>query len=244
LDWFYTQNGKQLGPVVESELSRLVHEGIVNNQTLVWRAGMETWQPYASHGPQAPQVAGEVPRFCSTCGKPFPTEDLAVFGSSAVCAACKPAFVQGLRQGAHSTSGASAFQYAGFWIRTCALFIDGIITGSVSVVVFLLLRGGSFGTQAFSSAWYTQQIFSLVFGISYYCFFWTSYGATPGKMVLGLKVITPDGGPISLGRALGRYFSVILSSITLLIGFMMAGWDPEKRALHDRLAGTRVIRTR
>jgi uncharacterized RDD family membrane protein YckC len=245
LDWFYTEKGKQLGPVVEAELSRLVHEGIVNNETLVWRAGMETWQPYATAGPQAPpQASADVPRFCSSCGKPFPSEDLALFGSSAVCAACKPAFVQGLRQGAHSTAGASAFRYAGFWIRTAALFIDGFITGIVSVIILLLLTGGSFTTQAFSSSWYTQQLFSLLFGISYYCFFWTSYGATPGKMALGLKIITPDGGPISLGRAIGRYFSLILSSITLLIGFMMAGWDSEKRSLHDRLAGTRVIRTR
>jgi uncharacterized RDD family membrane protein YckC len=70
------------------------------------------------------------------------------------------------------------------------------------------------------------------------------YGATPGKMALGLKIVRPDGGPISAGRAVGRYFAEILSALTLMIGYMMAGWDSEKRALHDRIADTRVIKTR
>jgi uncharacterized RDD family membrane protein YckC len=63
-------------------------------------------------------------------------------------------------------------------------------------------------------------------------------------MALGLKVITPDGNRISVGRGIGRYFALLLDSLTLGIGFFMAGWDSEKRALHDRIAGTRVIRTR
>lgn len=84
---------------------------------------------------------------------------------------------------------------------------------------------------------------SLALGICYFVFFWTQYGATPGKMVLKLKVITPEGGFISAGQAVGRYFSQILSGLILCIGFMMAGWDSEKRALHDRIANTRVIYT-
>ena len=63
-------------------------------------------------------------------------------------------------------------------------------------------------------------------------------------MVLGLKVVRPDGGPVSLGRAIGRYFAKILSAIILLIGFIMAGFDREKRGLHDILVDTRVIKKR
>ena len=69
-------------------------------------------------------------------------------------------------------------------------------------------------------------------------------GATPGKMVLGLRVVRPDGGPVSLGRAVGRYFAKMLSAIIMLIGFIMAGFDREKRALHDMLVDTRVIKKR
>jgi uncharacterized RDD family membrane protein YckC len=75
-------------------------------------------------------------------------------------------------------------------------------------------------------------------------YFVSTRGATPGKLVLGLKIIRSDGGPISAGLALGRYLCYFLDEIILFIGFIMAGFDPEKRALHDRICDTRVIHTR
>jgi uncharacterized RDD family membrane protein YckC len=58
-----------------------------------------------------------------------------------------------------------------------------------------------------------------------------------------IKVTTPDAGPISYGRSTGRYFAKMLNGFTFYIGFLMAIWDDEKRALHDRICTTRVIRT-
>ena len=72
-------------------------------------------------------------------------------------------------------------------------------------------------------------------------FFIGKYGATPGKMLMKIKVVTPDGGPVSYGRATGRYFAKMLSAIILYIGFLMAFWDEEKRALHERICNTRVV---
>jgi uncharacterized RDD family membrane protein YckC len=63
-------------------------------------------------------------------------------------------------------------------------------------------------------------------------------------MALGLKVTTANGGPISVGLAAGRYFAKILSWITFCIGFIIAGFDSEKRALHDHICGTRVVYAR
>jgi uncharacterized RDD family membrane protein YckC len=62
-------------------------------------------------------------------------------------------------------------------------------------------------------------------------------------MALGLKVVRPGGGPITPGRAAGRYFSKMVSSMTLMIGYIIAGFDSEKRALHDMICDTRVIKT-
>ena len=67
------------------------------------------------------------------------------------------------------------------------------------------------------------------------------FGATLGKMAMGIKVVTPEGQPISYGRSTGRYFGKMLSGIILGIGYLMAFWDPEKRALHDRICHTRVV---
>jgi len=61
-------------------------------------------------------------------------------------------------------------------------------------------------------------------------------------MVLGLKVVRPNGAPVNLGRAVGRYFAKWLSSMTLGIGYIIAGFDAEKRAMHDMIVDTRVIK--
>jgi uncharacterized RDD family membrane protein YckC len=84
-------------------------------------------------------------------------------------------------------------------------------------------------------------LISFALTIAYEVYFISTRGATLGKMALGLKVIRPDNGPISVGLALGRYLSKILSALILYIGFIMAGFDDEKRALHDRICETRVI---
>ena len=77
---------------------------------------------------------------------------------------------------------------------------------------------------------------------AYSVFFVGKFQATPGKMALGIKIITPDGGRVGYGRALGRYFAEFLSSIILGIGYLMAAFDQEKRALHDRICTTRVVK--
>lgn len=51
-----------------------------------------------------------------------------------------------------------------------------------------------------------------------------------------------QGGRISLGQAFIRYFAKFLSAMILYIGFMMAGWTEKKQALHDKLAGTLVVK--
>jgi uncharacterized RDD family membrane protein YckC len=249
MDWFYAQGGQQVGPVTESRLTELAHSGDVSPDTLVWHSGMAEWQPYRAVSTTfAPPIPGDPLRYCNSCGNQFPASDLAMFGESAVCAACKPDYVQRLRQGMTTTSAPHRFEYAGFWIRFVAYLIDGIILGCARYAITIPLgletffrRGGPTGLSVFFSI---AQLVGSIMGIAYYTYFWTQHNATPGKMIFGLKVVRPDGGTISIGQSIGRYFCYILDTITIFIGFMMAGWDDEKRALHDRLCDTRVIRTR
>ena len=85
-------------------------------------------------------------------------------------------------------------------------------------------------------------LISIGINACYEAYFLTTKGATPGKMALGLKVIRADGGPITIGLAVGRYFASFLSGITLCIGYIIAGFDAQKRSLHDHICATRVIR--
>jgi uncharacterized RDD family membrane protein YckC len=84
----------------------------------------------------------------------------------------------------------------------------------------------------------------MAFSLAYEVYFLSTKGATPGKMALGLKVIRADGSPISAGLAAGRFFAKYLSLFTFCIGFIIAGFDREKRSLHDHICGTRVVYTR
>jgi uncharacterized RDD family membrane protein YckC len=83
---------------------------------------------------------------------------------------------------------------------------------------------------------------ALILGALYYVHFWGLRGATPGKRWLGLAVEAAGGGgdPIGPGRATLRLLAYVLSGAVLGIGFLMAALGGP--SLHDRIAGTRVVR--
>jgi uncharacterized RDD family membrane protein YckC len=60
-------------------------------------------------------------------------------------------------------------------------------------------------------------------------------------MLLGLKVVRPDGSPLTYWRGFGRYWGTVVSGFTCMIGYIIAAFDDEKRALHDHICSTRVI---
>jgi uncharacterized RDD family membrane protein YckC len=186
--------------------------------------------------------------YCSQCGQPKAELELAKFGNILVCGACKPAYAQRLREG---VAPLGAFHYGGFWIRFVAAIIDGIILGFASAALQTVLlpslmrprpsTGEASATLALLGLAY---LLGIAMGATYEGLFISRLGATPGKLVLGLRVVRPDGGKVSLGRAIGRYFAKMLSAIILGIGYIMAAFDKEKRGLHDIIADTRVIKAR
>ena len=155
---------------------------------------------------------------------------------------------------------AAARHYAGFWIRFVARLIDGIILAIINGIVrlpFMMMfgagmglgldrgmRGGVIFGPAMAGVMGVSALIGIALGTAYDVYFLSAHGATPGKMALGLRVIRADGGPISPMLALARHFAEWISAIILLIGYIMAAFDPEKRALHDRICETRVIYSR
>ena len=196
-------------------------------------------------------VTPEVPTsqlYCSECGRQFPAEELARFGANAVCAECKPRFVQRMQEGSFAHL---QVRHGGFWRRFFAVLIDGIITAIVTFPIQMLLgvffRHDGVDTLMNPTAGLELvggiYLVSVIVNVLYYTYFFSQKGATPGKMLLGLRVVTAAGGPLSVGRAAGRVFAQILSGLTLLIGYIIAAFDSEKRALHDHICSTRVIRS-
>jgi uncharacterized RDD family membrane protein YckC len=267
MKWYYAEGGKQVGPVEETALDDLVKQGVVRDDTLVWREGMAAWQRHAaargSSNPAAPPLSsasmstpassGADTRYCSECGRAVPASQLTNYGDVSVCAECQPAYIQRTRGGAR--------HFGGFWMRFLAIIIDAIIVGVVGSIITLpfgLAMGGA-GLRLGNNPDPSQVmavlpaimgmvgltfLIRMALSMAYEVYFLTTKGATPGKMVLGLKVIRADGGPISIGLAVGRFFAKYLSFLTFCIGFIIAGFDREKRSLHDHICGTRVIYSR
>lgn len=240
MNWFYVDAGQQAGPVPDDQLDELVRSGKVRRDTLVWREGMPNWQAYSqarpdgvqpptSIAPPPPPTAGTIPPMATAPGQPM----------------YQPAY--------HPVPGAEyGIVYAGFWIRFLAKLIDGLIIGIVVGIplgFFLFPRLMSGSSQQLQS-WLTYftaapwQILEAAIGVLFNGFFLGKFGATPGKMALGLKVVTPEGLPVSYGRAFGRSAAEIISRLICFIGYILAAFDTQKRALHDHIASTRVIRAR
>jgi uncharacterized RDD family membrane protein YckC len=124
-------------------------------------------------------------------------------------------------------------EYAGFWIRFGAWFIDFLVLLLPGVILGLVLPEG------------ISTLVSLVVNLLYFGLMESSENqATVGKMAVGIKVGDHNGDQISFANAMGRYFAKILSGLILGIGYMMAGWDDRCQALHDKLADTYVFYAR
>ena len=182
-------------------------------------------------------------RFCSQCGQPWSLEDLARFGEQLICASCKDAFVQKLREG---VSVSATRQYGGFWRRSVAALVDGSILLAVSISMQEML------TPVVAERDATFQLViglvlsfvNLLIGAAYESILIHRYAATPGKMAMGLEVVRADGSAVSLGRAIGRHFAKMISGMVLGIGYLMVAFDAQKRGMHDMMCETRVLKAR
>lgn len=120
-------------------------------------------------------------------------------------------------------------EYGRFWPRFAAWLIDFIILSVIALLLRTIFRvfGG---------------FLTLILDIAYPTYFIGKRGATPGKQLLGLRVITESGEPMTYGRAFIReILGKIVSSLFLGIGFLWIAWDERKQGWHDKIAGTLVI---
>ena len=184
---------------------------------------------------------------CAECGQSFPPDEVIPINGQWICAGCKPLALQKLREGVDSPT---TRRYAGFWIRFAAKLIDGAALFLVNLLVGFCIQGvfaalgaaanGSSVTLGFVVLGVTLLV-QLLIGLCYTVFFLGRFAATPGKMACGLVVVRPDGSVLTHARAAGRHFADLLSSLTLCIGYLIAAFDLEKRALHDHICDTRVV---
>lgn len=254
MEWYYMDNERKVGPVTEKDMEELAKQGKVTSESKVWNEVASRWMPYIEAMSGSVGNTSFIPEtedtvkdsVCIECGRTFSVDEMIEYGEFKVCASCKPAFFQKMKEGAST----GVMEYAGFWIRFGAKFIDGIIM-TLFMTLFMIgfyFAGGltlsaiGAGQNVLTPAMYILIIFQYAFPLAYTTFFLGKFAATPGKMACGLKVLRADGESVSYWRAAGRHLAEFVSSLTLMIGYLMAAFDSEKRALHDRMCNTRVIK--
>ena len=73
--------------------------------------------------------------------------------------------------------------------------------------------------------------------------FWIYRSATPGKMILGIKIVDmKTGNPPSPSQSITRYLGYYVSMIPLMLGIIWVAFDEKKQGWHDKLAGTVVVK--
>ena len=133
-------------------------------------------------------------------------------------------------------------QYAGFWSRFWASIIDSIWLFGIIYTIIYLWSGPQFFTDdvTYSPIHFTLEWIVPIFVI---LLFWVVKSATPGKMLLGIKIVDADNyQPVPAGRLLLRYVGYYISMIPLCLGFFWVGWDKRKQGWHDKIARTVLIK--
>jgi uncharacterized RDD family membrane protein YckC len=126
----------------------------------------------------------------------------------------------------------STTQMASIGSRFIALVMDGAVLGAFTSVLYPIL-----GNMR------DQGVLTFLLTITYQWYFLTKYqGQTPGKMLLGIRVVKTDGSALTTIDAIVRTLGYTLNWILLGFGWLLTFWDKNHQGLHDRIAGTYVVK--
>jgi len=200
-------------------------------------------------------------RFCNRCGasaQPAAVAGQGTAPASTPIVAHNPAAVPPAvplypnPPAAAYSSAVPAVQYGGFWIRVVATIVDAIAVRVVVAPIGLMFggmgllagMGSGLPRAGFAMLGGGITVVLVIFGQWLYEAFMesSSYQATLGKMIFGLKVTDLNGNRISFAQATGRHFAKWISALVMGIGFIMVGLTGRKQGLHDLIAGTLVRR--
>ena len=147
---------------------------------------------------------------------------------------------------------------AGFISRLIAFIIDLVI---ISITTTIILFGITeiitfFGLNILFNRWISNSvnaetinsvirifvvILYYVYSIVYFATFYSLVGYSPGKYLVGLRVVRTDGFRLGFWRSVVRGIGYYLSALLLFMGFIWIIFDKNRQGLHDKIANTVVI---
>ena len=143
--------------------------------------------------------------------------------------------------------GADADQiYAGFWIRLRATIIDTVLLLLVTAPLLVMIYGKVYfldTESTFAPAGPADVLITYALPAIVVLVFWMYKSATPGKMILNMKIVDAKTGEnASVGQLAIRYIGYYVAMIPLFSGLIWVAFDKRKQGWHDKLAGTVVVK--
>ena len=210
-------DGREYGPISLEDLKGWALEGRVLSNTLIWSEESQTWR-------EASRLSELDLEFHRIAGAQPPTAD------------------------------SSLYSPASPWLRIAAFLVDTAILWAVTDLVWPTVASWlgidvkpmvapSTLKQWAESAQdnLPRALFLQACRIGFEVLMLGRFGATPGKLIAGLRVVTQERGRIGYPRALLRVFSRMVSEIPLYAGYLPAFFRKDRKGLHDLLAGTQVV---
>jgi len=180
-------------------------------------------------------------RRCTRCGSTFCSDCLVDINGFPYCATCKQEQLLDVRSGVDR----SVMNYAGFWKRFGAVFVDGLVLmiPNYAMIFGAMFLAGSFSGKPQQGPW-LLLVYIPVYGlmIAYEALMLSmKNGQTLGRMALNVRVVRPDGSQISTGQAWARPVLKIVFGCLLIFDYLPYFFTQEKTTLHDMVVGTRVV---
>ena len=177
-------------------------------------------------------------RRCARCGTPYCPDCLVEIAGRPYCATCKSEQLLDVRSGVER----GQLELASIWKRFGAVFLDGLLIAIpmytiMGIMIFMVSSAGEEPPFWVNFIGVPFTILSVIYEALMLQF---KNGQTLGKMAVKVRVVRPDGSSISGGQAWGR---VAIRTILgcLWIDYIPALFTQEKTAIHDMVAGTRVV---
>jgi uncharacterized RDD family membrane protein YckC len=214
-NWYMKRGGEEVGPGSEAQLRSAFKKGAISLDTMVRREDSQEWMTLKESLLVTPDDVNPFLGGQSSRGESAPR------GS-------KPLVHKDMFQEKPQYRRGGAVRYATIVDRTVAILIDGFILMIASVVTMHL---GMLGV-----------LLQMALGFGYFAFFQHEWGYTIGRKLMGIHVEMAGGGRPELRALIVRYFAAMVSGFILGIGYFMALFDDKARTLHDRVAGTVVVK--
>lgn len=180
-------------------------------------------------------AGGEGPGVRSQVGRPGPSWA----GSGHAQAEAQARSVEPPGADVERAHEAAGLPIASFWRRALGMAIDTAVLALVLAVLGVTL--GLTPTLAAGEGEATVlYLVNLLLQVGYY-WVWNSIGWSPGKRVVGLRIVVEEGGPPGVERGFARTVGSLVSGLVFLLGYLWALWDARTQTWHDKMAGTYVV---